>query len=195
LTRVYQLPWDYTNTIKTIIDLGANTGLASFYFQHNFPGAKIYCIEPDPGNFNQLLQNLEPGITAGHIVPLKAAIDKTDGEASLIISQMRYNSSIAPAMKGSENMVRTISMKTLVKTNGLTRIDLLKIDIEGSEQRLFENDTDWLYAVKHIFIEFHSTQIKEFCIKVLLSKNFSLYPVANKTGNTLLYRALNNDLT
>jgi FkbM family methyltransferase len=34
---------------STIVDLGANIGLAALYFGTRYPQAKILSVEPDPG--------------------------------------------------------------------------------------------------------------------------------------------------
>ena len=39
---------------KTILDAGANIGLASTFFALHFPNATIVAVEPDPGNFKML---------------------------------------------------------------------------------------------------------------------------------------------
>jgi hypothetical protein len=51
--------------------------------------------------------------------------------------------------------VPMISMATLLDTHGITTVDLLKIDIEGGEQALFDGDIDWLSRVRAIIVEFH----------------------------------------
>ena len=45
---------------KTIIDGGANIGLATLYLKNNYPDATIYSIEPDHSNFKILQKNTNP---------------------------------------------------------------------------------------------------------------------------------------
>ena len=160
--------------------MGANIGLASTYFRLTSPDAFIYAIEPEPSNFQLLLINLHAGIVNNNIIPLQAAIDLEDGEASIQANDMRYNSTIIQSTN-NHDIVRTLSMRTLLKEFSIERIDILKIDIEGMEKRLFEGDITWLEQVRYILVEFHSEAIKVFCINVLLSKNYTVHPI--KTGN------------
>src|ERR1700730_4260267 len=37
--------------VKCILDLGANTGLASVAFLNRFPNAQVVAVEPDPDNY------------------------------------------------------------------------------------------------------------------------------------------------
>lgn len=191
--RVYQLPDECYKNANTIVDLGANTGLATLYFHHHCPNAFIYSVEPEESNFNMLLKNLKSGIIKQNIIPLHAAIDSEDGEASIQINVLRYNSSIIAADKNSA-MVRTISMKTLCNRFSIERIDILKIDIEGTELRLFEGEINWLEKVKYLLIEFHSDVIKAFCMEILISKNFTMHKIKTANENSHLFWAVNNSV-
>lgn len=178
--KVYELPGECFEHAKTIVDLGANIGMASLCFMLSSPGALIYAVEPESSNFELMLKNLQTGIAGKSIIPLRAAIDSEDGVASIQLNDMRYNSSIIKTTK-NHDVVRTLSMNSLLKEFSLQRIDILKIDIEGSERKLFEADTAWLDQVHYLLIEFHSEAIKAFCLDVLLSRNYTIHPI--KKGN------------
>src|SRR5690606_7889268 len=49
-----------------------------------------------------------------------------------------------------------ITMQTLLARWNLKRINILKIDIEGTEKKLFENNTEWLNSVDSIIIKLHN---------------------------------------
>jgi FkbM family methyltransferase len=191
--KVYQLPVECYKNANTIVDLGANIGLATLYFRHQCKNAFIYSVEPEESNFKMLLKNLKSGIIKKNIIPLHAAIDSKDGEASIQINGLLYNSTIIAANENSA-LVRTISMKTLCNRFNINRIDILKIDIEGTEKRLFEEDIDWLEKVKYLLIEFHSDAIKAFCIEILVSKSFMMHPIKTFNKNSRLFWAVNNSV-
>jgi tRNA G46 methylase TrmB len=48
--------FDVKKSPKTIVDAGANIGLASLYFASKFPNSNIVAIEPEESNF-ELLKN------------------------------------------------------------------------------------------------------------------------------------------
>ncbi len=56
---------------QTIIDGGGNIGLFSVLMANRYPKARIFAIEPDPGNFSQLQKN-----TANYptVTPINAGI-------------------------------------------------------------------------------------------------------------------------
>jgi len=47
------------NQVSTIIDCGANVGLASLYFLSKFPNATIIAVEPEIHNYLMLKRNLD----------------------------------------------------------------------------------------------------------------------------------------
>src|SRR6059058_2841884 len=57
INKEYDFP--YNGQPQTLIDVGANIGLAAVYFANRFPGCQIICLEPEPGNLALLKKNTE----------------------------------------------------------------------------------------------------------------------------------------
>ncbi len=138
--------------IETIVDAGANIGLSSIYFRSMFPFANIWSIEPEHENFLLMKKNL--GYDSKCIL-LKKALwhestelflnDRGTGSWGFSVTDMR-----------NETPVTTVDMKTLFSDYNLEVIDLLKIDIEGSEKELFEmNSAFWIPKCRFILVEVH----------------------------------------
>ena len=139
--------------IKTIIDCGANIGLASLFFLSKFPDARIIAIEPEENNFHILKQNLKYYKNVTCIKKglwNKAAnleiIDNGWGEAGFVIEE-----SPIP----SEKTIQAISIEEIIDQFHLSEIDILKIDIEGSEEQVFLNASKWINKINIIFCEIH----------------------------------------
>jgi len=49
-----ELNFDLPSEPKTILDCGANTGLATLYFKFKYPQTKIISVEPEQSNFTLL---------------------------------------------------------------------------------------------------------------------------------------------
>jgi FkbM family methyltransferase len=154
---IYQLPAPLFSQAKTIVDLGAHVGLTAAYFNMHCPQATVYCIEADENNYDLLTKNLQPAIANGKTVPLHAAI--TDKNALVYIqkSARSYNSQLADTITNFP--VKGIRMEQFLEENHLTHIDIIKIDIEGAEAVLFNDDTAWLAITDTILIEIHSEEI------------------------------------
>jgi hypothetical protein len=55
----------------------------------------------------------------------------------------------------SNGSVEAVSVDEMINEFQLDGIDILKIDIEGSEEQVFLNEPTWLKKVRMIFCEIH----------------------------------------
>ncbi|MFT6962177.1 MAG: hypothetical protein ACJAWV_001904, partial [Flammeovirgaceae bacterium] len=78
--------------------------------------------------------------------------------------------------KVSETCTSALTMENFMQKHGLETIDILKIDIEGSEKELFEGTCEWVKNVKCLIIELHDTMKAgtsiTFFRKILLMNDF-----------------------
>jgi FkbM family methyltransferase len=171
-------------TPKFIIDAGANIGLTSVFLTNKYPQAKIFSIEPDEGNYKCLVENTRayPSIIAikSALWPTKEPIqlvDKGYGERGFTIEPGE-----------SSRVLEATSVKEIMTTYHIDSIDILKIDIEGSEKELFsENYDTWLPYTKCVVIELHD-RMKKGCSKAVFKAftqyNFSLFIIK---GENLIF--------
>jgi FkbM family methyltransferase len=142
----------------TIIDTGAHIGIAALDFLSRHPGVKLTCVEPDPDNVVLLKKNLElfPGVKI-----IEAAVSSETGESLLSVSPngWSWGNSLHHQYSGTESiMVSTTTLSSLVEG----RVDLLKIDIEGSEVEAIEelsDHPDEASRVNQMVIEFHPREV------------------------------------
>lgn len=144
---------------QVIIDAGANIGLASIYFANKYPNAKIIAIEPEQSNFELLKENLAP---YSGVIPIQAALWNKNEEINLIdpglgkwgfMTEMKHPTKNPP--DNTCHTVMAITVDKLMKEYDLTKIDILKIDIEGAEREVFSNTTSWIEKIDSIIIELH----------------------------------------
>jgi FkbM family methyltransferase len=150
---VYLLPPSFLLPNSVIVDAGANIGIAALYFSRCYPHAKIYCIEPVPANFTLLVSNISNTVTAGKITAFQSALYITDGQLLINDSGWAYNASIG---KTGEIPVKSVTIQRFLQSNQLKKIDLFKIDIEGAEAAIFNENLDWTIHVNAILIEIHA---------------------------------------
>ena len=150
---------------KTIVDAGANIGMASIYLHHRYPEARVIAIEAEASNFRMLARNVRPYQA---ITPVHAALWNQDGETSVsepdpatgAFGKWGFVTKDGPGSK-----VRAITMHTLMEEMCIPAIDLAKIDIEGAEQEVFE-DTRWLTGMGCVMIELHD-RFRPGCCEVV----------------------------
>lgn len=144
------------NTPEVIIDCGANIGLASVYFANKYPNAKIIAIEPEASNFTLLKKNTE---NYPNVICLNCGIwsrktrlsieDTGDGLWAMVTHETDDDTN-------GKNTINAYSLTDIMSEYSLTHIDILKMDIEGSEKKVFsENYSQWLDKTRLIIIEFH----------------------------------------
>lgn len=120
------------------VDIGANIGAyALFVAGLADSAARILAVEPQPTIFERLVYNIAQNPAA----PIRAfpiALADRDGKITLFVdSYNRGESSVKILGRATETgqsvEVPARTLLTLAEEEGLERIDILKIDIEGAE--------------------------------------------------------------
>jgi FkbM family methyltransferase len=144
---------------KTIIDAGANIGLASVYFAHKFPNAKIVAIEPSSANYSIVQKNIAnyPQVTA-----FCMGLWSKDTYLEIIDTSLNENAfMVQETTAANPKALQAISINSIINSNNWQTIDILKMDIEGSEKEVFEfNYETWLPKTKAIIVEMHDNMRK-----------------------------------
>lgn len=150
----------YIKNAKIILDLGANIGLTTLYFKSIFPEATIICVEPETENFKMLEKNT---------AQLSSVFLENKGVWShsttiFIENNTKYSDGFTVSEKKSEKTMASIdclSIIEIIKKYNLLQIDILKMDIEGSEKIILESNPDeWLSITKCLMIETHDRIMK-----------------------------------
>jgi FkbM family methyltransferase len=140
---------------ETVVDVGANIGMASIYFTNRFPAARVIAVEAEASNYEVLVKNVAP---YPNIHPVHAALWDKDGEVSVCSpdpTSKAFDKWGFVTREGFGVRVRAMTMQTLLAENRLSSIDLLKVDIEGAEKDVFGGCCDWVQSVRCLMIELH----------------------------------------
>ena len=160
---------------RTILDVGANIGMAALWFKGLNPEAIIACVEPDPRNLPLLRMNLaENGINAK---TFDCAVATHTGRARLSVGMDPGWSSLEYA--GLHAHTRFVEVETrripeIMDDLGWSRVDLLKLDIEGLERDILADGADWLSRVGLIVFELHQNNSVEEIATILDQAGYSL---------------------
>jgi FkbM family methyltransferase len=140
--------------VQRILDLGANIGMATIYLHRLFPQAEIACVEPSPDNIPLLKRAVSLNGIRGRI--FEAAVGAEPGEIHLHVSDLPDCTSAYPVEGVSRTVaVLQISVPEIMDRMGWDNIDLVKIDIEGSEKDVLGRNNCWLRGVRIITGESH----------------------------------------
>ncbi|PWA04049.1 FkbM family methyltransferase [Flavobacterium psychrotolerans] len=139
-------------------DAGGNIGLTSLYFSRFFDDATFICIEPDESNFRTLSYNLETN-SVSNVNKIKAGVWSKNTHLKLINDFRGQNDwTYRVEETNEETGLQAFSIPYLLEKFQWNTIDILKIDIEGSEKEIFMNpnsDISFLTFTKCIAIEIH----------------------------------------
>jgi FkbM family methyltransferase len=141
-----------------IIDAGAHIGLTTLFFKSIYPTASIIAIEPNP----ELFEILEHNILTNHlegVTHCNCALSSRKGLADFYIDSepdsWYSTGSLIEENARKSSPVKKIIVKTLTLDDFLdANIDLLKLDVEGSELKILENARK-LSNIERIIIETH----------------------------------------
>ena len=119
------------------IDVGSHIGKYTVRVARDLRGTgRVISIEPEPHNFSLLEQNI--ALNNLHNVSIfKGACSAEDGQTTLYIdgtATTLHSIHNNPGLrKTTQCIVSTWKLDTLLKTLGINRVDLIKIDTEGAE--------------------------------------------------------------
>ena len=146
--------------VPIILDFGANIGLSIYFCMKHYPKAKVYGYEADPFIFKYLEHNVQ-GITNGNIELFNVALSDAEGG-------LHFASNHADGGRVSDEGVTVRAVDAVAEIRKFDRIDMLKIDIEGSERIILPRISPYLERVENIFIEYHSEVTQEQVLPELL---------------------------
>ncbi|MFM1821120.1 MAG: hypothetical protein RLZZ402_1479 [Bacteroidota bacterium] len=155
---------------STIIDGGANIGLASVYFSHRYPSASIVAVEPSLDNFNVFEKNI---VNFSNVKLKLGGIWNDNKHLSIVNSKDNDNAFMVEEVDASTSgSIPAYSIGSIMEEMNWSTIDLLKLDIEGSEKEVFEkNYESWLPNTKMIIVEVHDHMRKGAAKSVFTATN------------------------
>jgi FkbM family methyltransferase len=126
---------------RTVIDIGANTGIYALLAGLENSGRAVYAFEPMPKVFKELKKNVYRNQLA-NVFPFQYAVSNFEGETQFHTYpsvRLPYISSIKKTHSDSITInVEVVTLDSFVKRYRLSNIDLLKIDTESTEPLVME---------------------------------------------------------
>ena len=130
-----------TPTGGVFLDIGANVGVVTLAAAAWVgPLGRVFSFEPSEREFGRLLDNLH-GNQLEHVVAVRAAVADAEGEITLQVATDEFaglntiGTEFSYAGVGTERLERleAITVDAFASEHQLSRIDVMKIDVEGAE--------------------------------------------------------------
>ena len=193
--------WDFHHFARlakpgaTVFDIGANFGYYAVALASRLQGqCRIYAFEPFPRTFDLLKHHIQVNGFSGVVTPVDLALSDEPGASVINEWPGAENSGAASLATGPDSKGVVLTPSTPVSVNTLdavvaqlniTRLDLMKIDVEGFEERVLRGGERTLRDLRpSILIEFHRRALgragssPERLQELLGNAGYSLYGVA-----------------
>ena len=148
----YKFLKSYIKDNMTIIEAGAHDGTDAEYLFKLNPSVTIHCFEPTASAYKELTARLANEIKAGKLFANNTGLSTETGEAELFIYNeldQRNSLHLNPAHDFDSSLLHKerIKLTTLddyIERNNISRVDFLKIDVEGHETKVLEGASNAL---------------------------------------------------
>lgn len=141
---------DHLSKLKSeklvVIDVGANAGSVSIPLGVLLRDRiTVYAFEPHPVIYDLLVKNIEKYNLQGIVIPFNLAVGS---------EQLYIRKELNPGNTGTSNTytadayyngikVNCIKLDDVLSTNGIEKVDVIKVDVEGGEYRIFSEFNMW----------------------------------------------------
>lgn len=180
-----------------VLDIGAHIGKYSVMASKSVgAGGKVIAIEADPDNFKLLRLNIETNHLQDRVYAINAAAWNEVTTISLFRDVFSGRHSV---YKRAENsiLINTVTVDELVQHDGLTKIDWMKVDIEGAEYAVLlgAKETIATKKLKLLLLEVHNRETLNL-IRQLLSTSYAINIVKEEEdGRYFVVASLLSDST
>ncbi|MDT7604823.1 MAG: hypothetical protein QOF61_2820 [Acidobacteriota bacterium] len=160
-----------------ILDCGANIGVSVLHYKRLYPKSQIVAFEPDKEICEVLGKNLVANGIGG-VEVVEAAVWTAEGQHTFLSEGADGSRLVAQPVgsdRGGEYTVRTVRLADYLDAS---RVDFIKLDIEGAEWQVLADCADRLRNVESMVIEFHlmnnNPPMLALAFKALSDAGFSL---------------------
>lgn len=147
----------------TIIEAGAADGNDTLHFARTFPNGKIFALEPMSSLYTEADKKLK---NYNNVQLFKYAFHSKDGEAEFYLSEKddepwgssslrkpKEHLKFHPQIKFNDTeVVETISLDSFLNKNKIEKVDLLWLDLQGSEPEVLMA-SKLLHRIKFLYTE------------------------------------------
>ena len=152
-TPLERLVLDQVTDDGVYVDVGANNGF--FYalqVAQRFPEVKVFAFEPDPQILPHLERNVRSNGFEGRIEIVRSAVSDQSGTTLMTAGLGASGYLLRPDAAEPAIEVTCTTLDQFVEERGLSRLDLIKVDIEGHEQRMLTGSRQTLVKLRPLLV-------------------------------------------
>jgi FkbM family methyltransferase len=164
--------YEYTPRANDIVfDIGAGIGAETLLFSRLVGGSgRIVSVEAHPRTYERLVDLCNVN-RLGNVTPLQVAVSDSDG--AVVISDLEHHlHNTVLGREGGRVEVPARRIDTIAAELEITRIDLLKMNIEGAERIAIQGMGTLLANTRHVCISCHDFLADDDASEELRTKAF-----------------------
>ncbi|MBZ0263968.1 FkbM family methyltransferase [bacterium] len=148
----------YLKNAHVFLDIGAYTGFYTVLGLGLNPALKVISCEPVPENFGALTANVAVNKFENRTTLLNCAVAEKAGSVPFHVTSNRYSPSASlnpEGFRGKDGSLIEVECMTLDQiVNDLDKVDVIKVDVEGFEDKVLEGAKNTLATKRPvIFLE------------------------------------------
>lgn len=158
----------FLNSLKSgavILDIGANIGYYTILASKKIgKRGKVFAFEPDPRSLQILKRNVDLN-KCKNVTIVNSAVGKKNSFATFTLDSTNPGeSSLLKNKNGKKIKVKTTTIDSFVKKHRIKKIDILKMDIEGTEIYALKGGEKTFKDSKNIklFLECNRKSLSDF---------------------------------
>ena len=169
-----------------VIDVGAHVGVFTLRAAKRAVEGRIIAIEPHPFNYKLLTENVKQN-KLKNVVTVNTALSDHNGTAKLYVSRSTSHSIVTQL---SEKYLKTPVKKldSLVDELNIKKVNMIKINAEGSELEILKGSEKMLKKTFHLAIQCgHTSTELEECSRFLTARGFKIATFADPFVQSIEY--------
>jgi FkbM family methyltransferase len=165
---------------SVIVDVGAHSGLFAAFAVERAPAAMVTCIEPDPQMAGIIERNLSG--SKWRLVQAAASAEKGTSKFFRSAKSTQTSSLLKDAVLTFDQSPEELTVQTVTLDEvcaDLDHVDVLKIDVQGSEASVLRGAADTLARTRTVLIEVSLNDEDPVGVLTLLADIFGPWKVLN----------------
>jgi len=130
------------NDNDIVVDIGAHIGIHTIHFAKR--AKLVIALEPEPQNFSLLKKNIKLN-KVRNVITLPIALSDKNGYSYLFVSTssgahtLEIDHGVKLNVKFIDKIhIKTMTFDTLIRDLGIDKVDIVKIDVEGHEDKVLQ---------------------------------------------------------
>lgn len=153
---------------RTFVDVGANIGIISLAVLAAVPDARAYAFEPGPRQHELLTRTVARNGLEQRLVVSPVALADKPGSVQFVVHSPKHNAGdglrdTGRAGRGATATVRADTLDNWWEQTGRPRVDVVKVDTEGSELLVLRGGEALVAECRPtLFLEAHEENVRVY---------------------------------